>query len=86
MAHHVEMYIKPTCPFCIKAQKLLDQKGVSYEVYNIAGKDDLREEMIQRAGGRKTVPQIFINNEHVGGCDDLCALDRQGDLDVKLRA
>ena len=83
----VEMYVKTTCPYCFRAQRLLDEKGVAYETYVLdfaAGQ--LREEMIQRAAGRTTVPQIFINGNHVGGCDDLYALDRQGKLEQLLAA
>jgi glutaredoxin 3 len=83
----VEMYVKTTCPYCYRAQRLLDEKGVEYEIYVLdfaAGQ--LREEMIERASGRTTVPQIFINGTHVGGCDDLYALDRQGKLEQLLAA
>jgi glutaredoxin 3 len=81
------MYVKTTCPYCYRAQRLLDEKGVTYETYVLDfGNGQLREEMIQRASGRTTVPQIFINGSHVGGCDDLYALDRQGKLEQLLAA
>ena len=82
----VEMYVKTTCPYCYRAQRLLDDKGVTYETYVLDWGSPLREEMIQRAGGRTTVPQIFINGRHVGGCDDLYALERQGTLEQLLAA
>jgi glutaredoxin 3 len=82
----VEMYTMPFCPYCSRARALLKKKGVAFNEIDITEEPERRPEMIQRAGGRRTVPQIFIDGEHIGGCDDLLALDRQGDLDVKLRA
>ncbi len=76
----VEMYVKAFCPYCYRAEKLLESKGVEYETYEL-NSSDLRQEMIERANGRTTVPQIFIDGHHVGGCDDLYALDREGKLD-----
>ncbi|RST31853.1 glutaredoxin 3 [Sphingomonas ginkgonis] len=81
----VEMYLKTTCPYCVRAQQLLAHKGVDLVAYNIDAGGPKREEMIQRAG-RMTVPQIFIDDQHVGGCDDLFALERQGRLDELLAA
>lgn len=81
----VEMYSKTTCPYCYRAKDLLRGKGVSIEEYVIDGGGAKRDEMIDRAG-RTTVPQIFIDGRHVGGCDDLFALDRQGRLDPLLAA
>jgi glutaredoxin 3 len=78
------IYTKPTCPYCIKAKGILTQKNQTFTEINIANDDNLRTEMIQKANGRHTVPQIFINNEHIGGCDDLVACDNAGDLDKKL--
>lgn len=79
------MYKTPTCPFCVRAEALLTQKGVKdIEKIDVAGSDDLRAEMMQKSGGRKTVPQIFINGTHVGGCDDLYELDSKGGLDKLL--
>lgn len=82
----VEIYVKPTCGFCHRALRLLDAKGVDYEAYELTWGSPRREEMIQRAHGRTTVPQIFINGEHIGGCDDLYALDRAGKLEQYLAA
>ena len=81
----VEIYLKSTCPYCIRAQALLARKGVSAVEYNIDAGGPKRDEMIERSG-RMTVPQIFIDGRHVGGCDDLHALDRQGKLDSLLAA
>ena len=82
----VEIYSKSTCGFCYRAKLLLDEKGVDYEEYELTWGSPLREEMIKRAGGRTTVPQIFINGEHIGGCDDLQRLDRDGKLEQLLAA
>lgn len=81
----VEMYSKTTCPYCVRAQHLLQQKGVTAEVYNLDAGGPKRDEMIERSG-RMTVPQIFIDGRHVGGSDDLHALDRAGKLDPLLAA
>ena len=80
----VEIYSKMFCGFCYSAKRLLDEKGVDYEEIDITMGGPKRAEMIQRAGGRTTVPQIFIDDMHVGGCDDLHALDRDGRLDPML--
>ena len=82
----VEIYMKSTCGFCYRALKLLEAKGADYHAYELTWGSPLREEMIQRAGGRTTVPQIFINGEHIGGCDDLHRLDREGKLEQLLAA
>ncbi|MBE0413105.1 glutaredoxin 3 [Yoonia sp.] len=82
----IEIYTKPTCGFCHMAKRLLTAKGVSFTEVNISAQPERRGEMIQRAGGRSTVPQIFINGKHVGGCDQLLGLDRQGKLDAMLTA
>ena len=82
----VEIYVKTTCPYCYRAQRLLEDKGVQYETYVLDSGGPKRQEMIQRAMGRTTVPQIFINGRHVGGCDDLYALDRAGQLERLLAA
>lgn len=81
----IVIYTKSTCPFCAKAKKLLHSKNVSFEEISIDGQSDLREEMVKRASGRTTVPQIFINDRHIGGCDDLYALEAQGKLDPILK-
>lgn len=70
----IEVYYRPTCPYSIKAIKLLDEKRLKYTLYDITGMPSLKDEMIERSG-RKTLPQVFINGEHIGGCDDLYALD-----------
>ncbi|PIJ49670.1 glutaredoxin 3 [Erwinia sp. OLTSP20] len=81
---NVEIYTKATCPFCHRAKALLSQKGVTYHEIAIDGDADKREEMIARSG-RTTVPQIFINAQHIGGCDDLYALDGRAGLDPLLK-
>jgi glutaredoxin 3 len=80
----VEIYTWATCPYCIRAKWLLGWKGVNYTEYKIDGDESARKAMAQRANGRRSVPQIFINNQHIGGCDDLHALDRAGELDSLL--
>lgn len=80
----VEIYTWQTCPYCIRAKLLLWWKGVNYTEYKIDGDGGARIRMAERANGRRSVPQIFINNAHIGGCDDLYALDRQGQLDLLL--
>ncbi|MBM3504093.1 MAG: glutaredoxin 3 [Alphaproteobacteria bacterium] len=82
----VEIYTRMMCGFCARAKKLLDRKGVPYQEIDITFSDSLREEMIGRADGRSTVPQIFIDGKGVGGCDDLYALDGEGRLDPLLAA
>lgn len=81
----IELYTTPTCPYCLAAKALLDKKGVKYTEYTVIGDPAKRQEMLERANGRHTVPQIFINNHHVGGFDDMNALDRSGKLDPMLR-
>jgi len=80
----VEIYTKMFCPYCVRAKRLLDQKGVDFEEHDISLGGPRRAEMIQRANGRTTVPQIFIGETHVGGSDDLAALERAGELDPLL--
>ena len=80
----VELYTTMFCPYCARARALLERKGVTYTDIDILDEPARRGEMIQRAGGRTTVPQIFINGEHIGGSDELVALDRTGELDAKL--
>lgn len=82
----VEIYTKWSCPYCLRAKRLLDGKGVSYEEYDITMGGPQRAEMIQRANGRITVPQVFIDGRHIGGSDDLAALDARGGLDPLLKA
>uniref|UniRef100_B8HMC6 Glutaredoxin n=1 Tax=Cyanothece sp. (strain PCC 7425 / ATCC 29141) TaxID=395961 RepID=B8HMC6_CYAP4 len=85
MAAKVEIYTWATCPFCIRAKRLLDQKGVDYIEYGIDGDEPARRVMAQRAGGRRTLPQIFIDDRPVGGCDDIHRLDAKGELDRLLQ-
>ncbi|WP_075183287.1 glutaredoxin 3 [Pantoea sp. 1.19] len=80
----IDIYTKATCPFCHRAKALLAQKGVTYNEIAIDGDAEGREKMIARAHGRTTVPQIFIADRHIGGCDDLHALDARGELDPLL--
>ena len=82
----VEIYTKFTCGFCVRAKKLLELKKVTYEEYAVDFCGAKKAEMVERTGGRMTVPQIFINGRHVGGCDDLMALEYQGKLDELLAA
>ena len=77
----IEIYTKAFCPYCWRAKSLLDSKGVSYKEISVDWGGAEKEKMVQRAGGRTTVPQIFIGDFHVGGCDDLMALERDGKLD-----
>ncbi|EHC16104.1 glutaredoxin 3 [Fischerella thermalis BR2B] len=81
---NVEIYTWQTCPYCIRAKMLLWWKGVNFTEYKIDGNETARAKMAERAKGRRTVPQIFINNQHVGGCDDLYELDKKGQLDTLL--
>jgi glutaredoxin 3 len=81
---NVEIYTWQTCPFCIRAKVLLRWKGVNFTEYKIDGDGAARVKMADRANGRRSVPQIFINNQHIGGCDDLYTLDHQGQLDTLL--
>jgi glutaredoxin 3 len=82
----VEIYTKSFCPYCWRAKALLDSKGVEYKEIAVDFGGTERQIMIQRANGRTTVPQIFIGDRHVGGCDDLMALDRAGKLDQMIAA
>lgn len=80
----VEMYATMWCPYCARARALLKKKGVAYSEIDLDEQPRRREEMVRRAGGRTSVPQIFIDGEHIGGCDEMVALDRAGKLDAKL--
>jgi glutaredoxin 3 len=80
----IDIYTVRYCPYCQDAKELLSRKGVSYREIDVTGKRDVRKEMIQRANGRSTYPQIFVGPIHVGGCDDLYALDEAGKLDSLL--
>ena len=80
MSARVVIYTTAFCGYCLRARQLLDRKGVAYEEIRVDGDPERRREMTERSG-RRTVPQIFIGDRHVGGCDDLFALDRAGGLD-----
>ena len=82
----VEIYTRPMCGFCHAATKLLQKKQVSYSEYNIWTMDGKKEEMTKRSKGGRTVPQIFINDQHIGGCDDIMELERKGKLDKLLKS
>lgn len=84
MATKVEIYTWRSCPFCISAKSLLKNKGVEFTEYAIDGDESARSKMAKRANGRRSVPQIFINDQHIGGCDDLYELDDRGNLDPLL--
>ncbi|KFI31273.1 glutaredoxin 3 [Haematobacter massiliensis] len=81
----IEIYTTPTCPYCAAAKRLLGKKGVTYREIDVSRDPDLRSAMTRRAGGRHTVPQIFIGETHVGGSDDLHALEAAGRLDPLLK-
>lgn len=80
----IEIYTTPICPYCQKAKRLLDSKGAIYTELDVAAHPTLRDNMKQRTNGRQSVPQIFIDNQHIGGCDDLYALESQGKLTALL--
>jgi glutaredoxin 3 len=82
----VEIYTSPFCGYCHRAKQLLRQKGVAYSEIDVMADAAKKQEMVTRARGGRTVPQIFINEQHIGGCDDLYALDQQGGLDPLLAA
>lgn len=80
----IEIYASSTCPYCLRAKSLLRQKGVSFQEWIVDGNPTLIAEAVSRSGGLRTVPQIFIDNDPIGGYDDLYALDQQGKLDERL--
>ncbi|MEM1345585.1 MAG: glutaredoxin 3 [Pseudomonadota bacterium] len=82
----VEIYTSPICPFCVRAKRLLKAKNVPFKEINVMGNRSARAEMERRAEGRHTVPQIFIDGQGIGGCDELHALDAEGRLDALLAA
>ena len=84
MTANIEIYTWTYCPFCIRAKALLDKKGVEYSEYCIDEDSEAREKMTERANGRSSLPQIFIDDLHIGGCDDLYALNSEGKLDPLL--
>ena len=81
---NVTIYTRQFCGFCVAAKRLLDQKGTDYEEIDVSSEPARRQEMVQRANGGNTFPQIFVGETHVGGCDDLYALERSGKLDGLL--
>jgi len=81
---HVTVYTTPICPYCVRAKALLGKKGVTYNEVDVMMDAKARDEMLAKSGGARTVPQIFIGETHVGGCDELYALERDGKLDPLL--
>lgn len=84
MSVAVEIYTRPGCGYCSAAKSLLTRKQVAFREFDVAVNPDWRQDMVQRSAGGSTFPQIFIGSQHVGGCDDLYALDREGKLDGLL--
>lgn len=82
----LEIYTKATCSFCARAKRLLEMKRVAFDEYPVDMGGPKKAEMVERAGGRTTVPQIFIDGQHIGGCDDLMALEQAGKLDALIAA
>lgn len=80
----IEIYTSPWCPFCIAAKRLLDNKGLAYKEIDVTMKSGARQEMVERAGGNRKVPQIFVDGEYIGDCDDIMALEADGELDARL--
>lgn len=80
----IEVYTTKICPYCVRAKSLLQKKGQSFTEIDVTNDAELRMAMIQKAGGQRTVPQIFIDDRHIGGSDDLYALEREGKLDALL--
>lgn len=84
MSAKIEIYTSPFCGYCYRAKKLLSEKGQEFTEFDVTADSSKRDEMVERAGGRTTVPQIFIDGHHVGGSDELHALERAGKLDPML--
>ena len=82
---NIKIYTTPICPYCVRAKALLKKKGAAFDEIDVFMDADARQEMEDRSNGRRTVPQIFIGDTHVGGCDDLYALENQGELDPLLK-
>lgn len=80
----IEIYTTPFCPFCLWAKRLLDQKGVPYTEIDVMMKPAKRREMVERAGGNRKVPQIFVDGRHIGDCEDMQGLEADGTLDARL--
>jgi len=83
---HVTIYTRPFCGYCARALKMLNDKGADFTEVEAGMDPDKRREMMDRSGGRSTFPQIFVGERHIGGCDDMLALDREGKLDALLTA
>jgi len=81
---HVTIYTTPICPYCARAKSLLGKKGVAYEELDVMMDSKARDQMLERSGGARTVPQIFVGDAHIGGSDELYALEREGKLDAML--
>jgi glutaredoxin 3 len=84
MSNKVTVYTAGHCCYCHMAKELLRQKGTPFDEVDLTGRSDLRDDLVQKSGGRRTVPQIWIGETHVGGCDDLLALEQAGKLDALL--
>jgi len=80
----IEIYTTKICPYCVRAKALFKRKGVTFSEVDVSSDDAAMDAMVERTGGRQTVPQIFIDGKHIGGCDDLYALDSKGGLDPLL--
>jgi glutaredoxin 3 len=85
MSSTVEIYTWRTCPFCLRAKQLLREKGVEFTEYAVDGDEAARSKMAERSHGQRSVPQIFINDQYIGGCDDIHDLDARGELDPLLK-
>lgn len=81
----IEIYSSDRCPYCVRAKALLERKEANYEEINVTNDDEARRRLVEKANGMKTVPQIFINDAHIGGCDELYALENKGELEKLLR-
>ncbi len=81
---NVEIYTTKVCPYCVRAKNLLNAKDVDFVEHDLTGKDEEREALLKRSNGIRTVPQIFINGQHIGGCDNLYELEEKGELDKLL--
>ena len=81
----ITVYSGPNCPYCLRAKALLQKKGAAFDDFDVRADVSKLEEMMTRTGGKKTIPQIFIGDQHIGGCDDLYALDAAGKLDGLLK-
>ncbi len=84
MAGKVELFFRDFCPFCSRAERLLESKGIDFEAINIWEQTDRKNEMIQRSGGKTSVPQVFVDGDYLGDCDAIFRLEMQGELDEAL--